>query len=153
MDKKIWEILNRSLETFSQNIIDGYVEVNVKYRSQSGIKAVIVRRELGHCCNWCHEVAGIYDYDSAPRDIYRRHDNCRCLVTFKSDKGHTDVWSRIEYKNQRQARVARIKEIYDHNNRLDELNLLKRKAQNEGKLFVDSTEFWIKNKYFRIFAC
>lgn len=111
MDNKIWEILNRSLETFTQNIIDQYVEANVRFRSRSGVKAVIVRRELGRCCDWCRSLAGIYNYGEEPENVYARHDNCKCLVTFKNDKGYTDVWSKIEYKNQSDARVARMMDI------------------------------------------
>lgn len=111
MNNKIWEIIKRSLETFSQNIFDEYIEANVAFRTRSGKKTVIIRRELGRCCDWCRSLAGIYDYDNAPREVYMRHDNCRCLVTFKNENGYTDAWSKVEYSSQRDARVARILDL------------------------------------------
>ena len=42
-------------------------------------------------------LAGTYNYKEAPDDIYRRHDNCRCQVTYdpKNDsRGVQDVWSK-----------------------------------------------------------
>lgn len=146
MDKKIWEILNRSLETFSQNIIDKYIEANVKIRSRSGVKAFIIRRELGRCCDWCRSLAGIYEYGDEPRDVYMRHDNCRCLVTFKNEKGYTDVWSKIEYKSQSDARVARMMDInlelgsnrdLDRATRITKQDLMKGYIPGKGKKTKD----------------
>lgn len=90
---------------------DQYVEANVKFRSKAGMKEVIIRRQLGKCCKWCADLAGIYTPENAPDDIYRRHDNCKCMVTYKDEDGYTDVWSKKEYESQKEARSTRAHEI------------------------------------------
>lgn len=90
---------------------DQYVEANVKFRSRAGMKEVIIRRQLGKCCKWCADLAGIYTPDNAPADIYRRHDNCKCMVTYKDEDGYTDVWSKEEFESQKEARKVREKEL------------------------------------------
>ena len=106
--------LYNAIANISQSFYDKYVEVNARFRARSGVKTVIVRRELGKCCDWCSQLAGIYNYGEAPDDIYRRHDNCRCMVTVRYEKGtYEDVWSKKEYASQREARIARAKEIND----------------------------------------
>ncbi len=110
------ELINRFLGEPARNLMhamyDDYVEANVRFRSKAGVKTFIIRRQVAKCCEWCANLAGIYDYDSAPRDIYRRHDNCKCMVTFRNEKGvYTDVWSKMEFTTQKEARRARIVEI------------------------------------------
>ena len=145
------ELIQRFLGEPARNLIhsmyDDYVEANVYFRSKSGIKTFIIRRQVAKCCDWCADLAGIYDYSTAPRDVYRRHDNCRCMVTFRNEMGmYTDVWSKQEYKKQREARIARINEITEKGNRLDELNTLKLKAKSQGENCVDTTKIRLKNK-------
>ncbi|MCF0230660.1 MAG: hypothetical protein HUJ76_13325, partial [Parasporobacterium sp.] len=65
----------------------------------------------GNCCDWCSSLAGIYEYGTEPKDVYKRHDSCRCTVTFKSEKsGYRNVFSRKEYETYREARKADILE-------------------------------------------
>lgn len=35
-----------------------------------------------------------YGYEDVPADVYRRHDNCRCTVTYKSGKYRENVWTK-----------------------------------------------------------
>ena len=91
-----------------QSFYDSYVGANVRFRSRLGMKTVIIRRQLGHCCDCCASLAGIYNASDAPDDIYRRHDNCRCLVTCKTEAGYQDVWNKKIYKTQRDACIYRI---------------------------------------------
>ena len=46
------------------------------------------------CCKWCSAIAGRYEYSEAPEDIYRRHDNCGCTVTYENGRTRQDVWSK-----------------------------------------------------------
>jgi len=120
----------------------------VQKKLRSGVKSVIVRRELGNCCDWCKGIAGVYDYSDAPADIFRRHDNCRCMVTVRTKRGtYQDAWSKKEYKSQRGARIARTNEIEKQGNQLDELNRIKRKAKSNGERFADTTDYWRNLKH------
>lgn len=82
----------------SEAFVDDFVEANCKFRTQSGLKTKIVRKAEPNCCKWCSDLEGSYDYGDAPDDIYRRHEFCRCTVTFETDKERQDVWSKRSWK-------------------------------------------------------
>ena len=95
--QRMSEILLRALSTASQNMADDYVETNAAFRSDAGLQAKIIRQTDGHCCEWCNEMAGTYDYP-APRDVYRRHDNCGCTVEYVTGKYRQNVHTRRAYQ-------------------------------------------------------
>lgn len=78
-DNVSW-ILNEPVKTYAQSIVDDTIEVNAKFQYKSGIKVKIVRKIAGNCCSWCQAVAGVYAYPDVPKDVYRRHQRCRCTV-------------------------------------------------------------------------
>lgn len=81
----------------SEAFLDDFVKENSKFQKDAGLKVKLVRVAEAKCCEWCSDLAGEYDYDSAPRDIYRRHEFCRCTVTFKSQKTSQNVWSKRKW--------------------------------------------------------
>lgn len=107
----ISNILGEPVSNLCHAFYDQYVEANVRFRSKAGMKELIIRRQLGKCCKWCADLAGIYTPENAPADIYRRHDNCKCMVTYKDEDGYQDVWSKKEFENQKASRKAREKEL------------------------------------------
>lgn len=109
-------LLGAPIENLSQSFYDGYVEQNVKFRSKAGLKETIIRIQVAKCCDWCADLSGIYDASRAPENIYRRHENCKCMVTHKSEKGNfTDAWSKKEYKTQKKAREEKEIQLIDIN--------------------------------------
>lgn len=127
---------------FCHSFYDEFVEQNVAFRHRAGVKSLIIRRNLGGCCDWCQNLAGIYVYGEEPKDVYRRHDSCRCLVTSKFEgKGYQDVWSKKEFRTQIEARQdliiqAERKKLIRETERINKI----KKAEKE----IDST---IKKKY------
>ena len=140
--------LRATLENISRGMHDDFVESSCRSMRKAGAKAVIVRKEIGSCCDWCRSLAGTYDYSAGqyPDDIFRRHENCRCIVTVSNEKGHyTDVWSKREYDSERELIRGRIEDIQHEEARtaVRERKARKRaKAVSEGKQFFDSTDFW-----------
>lgn len=140
--------LRTTLENISRGMYDDFVESSCRSMRKSGAKAVIVRKEIGSCCDWCRSLAGTYDYSAGqyPDDIFRRHENCRCIVTVSNEKGHyTDVWSKREYDSERELIRGRIEDIQHEEARtaVKKRKARKRaKAVSEGKQFFDSTDFW-----------
>ena len=140
--------LRATLENISRGMYDDFVESSCRSMRKSGAKAVIVRKEIGSCCDWCRSLAGTYDYSAGqyPDDIFRRHENCRCIVTVANEKGHyTDVWSKREYDSERELIRGRIEDIQheEARNAVKKRKARKRaKAVSEGKQFFDSTDFW-----------
>jgi hypothetical protein len=138
MDKE--NFLRSALENLAQSYIDSFFEADARSKQASGIGSVIQRRQLWNCCEWCARLAGSYPYAPGkyPEDIFRRHENCRCLVTVKTDKsGYTDVWSKKEYESQREARIAREQEIVD-----DDYEKRIRIARDSGEEYIDATDHW-----------
>lgn len=96
--KAEWETIQRRLDspvcTVTESFYDDYVKENAKFRNDSGLNCYITRTASANCCKWCSSLAGRYAYSDAPPDIYRRHDNCTCTVTFENGKTRQDVWSK-----------------------------------------------------------
>ena len=134
-----------TVENLAQSYIDALFEEDAKSKQSSGISSVITRRQLWHCCEWCASLAGSYEYAPGkyPKDIFRRHQNCRCMVTVKTERsGYTDVWSKKEYESQREARIAREQEILQEDSTLAEYQQKLRTARDSGKKYADTTEYW-----------
>lgn len=88
-------ILNEPLVTFTQSIVDDSIQKNVEFQSKTGLKPKITRRLTGNACDWCKNLAGTYSYKEAPNDIYRRHERCRCIVSYDPGDGRKqNVWTK-----------------------------------------------------------
>ena len=83
----------------SEAFFDDFIKANADFRTNVGLKATITRSVAPGCCKWCDEMAGTYDYDDAPEDIYRRHEFCRCTVTYQSKKTSHNVWSKKTWES------------------------------------------------------
>ena len=130
-----------ALENAASSIVTDYIKDNVEYRASSGLKETIIREELASCCKWCHALAGEYEYGMEPSDIYRRHDNCKCIVLFKSAKGkYQDVWSKKKYDTYEKAKEEKIKELTATQDK--EIAQLTRKAINDNEPFIDIKDYW-----------
>lgn len=83
----------------SHSFADDFIRVNATYREQAGLRTYLKRTLVGGACPYCVRLAGTYDYGDAPDDVYKRHDSCRCTVTYYSEKkgikqnSHTKVKS------------------------------------------------------------
>ena len=85
-------------ETVTKSFHDDYVKTTAKFRSRAGLKCFITRKAVSGCCAWCTKMAGRYEYGSEPDDVYRRHDNCDCTLTFENGRKRQDVWSKREWE-------------------------------------------------------
>ena len=84
-----------AFDTFSQSIVDQSVQRNADFHYKSGLSPKIIRRSGHKCCEWCRALDGEYDYPDVPKDVYRRHANCRCLVEYDpADGKHQNVHSK-----------------------------------------------------------
>lgn len=94
-DDVAW-ILGEPVVNFSQSVVDESIRLNVEAQGGAGLRPRVVRRAEPRCCKWCSSLDGSYDYPNVPRDVYRRHENCRCDVTYDpgSGKRRQDVWTK-----------------------------------------------------------
>lgn len=80
--------------TAARAMHDDYIRKNADFRSKAGLKCYINREAVPACCEWCTKIAGRFEYGEEPDDIYRRHDNCNCTVTYENGRQRQDVWSK-----------------------------------------------------------
>ena len=92
--------MNEPVLNFCEKVVDDWVKTNVDALYGAGFNPKIVRT-LGPAeirttskgypqmyaipCEWCIDLAGEYDYSDVAAtgsDVYRRHEGCRCEVTF-----------------------------------------------------------------------
>lgn len=95
-DKVAW-ILKEPIKTTARSIVDDSIKANAEFHGKAGMQPKIIRKSSGKCCKWCNEVAGVYSYLDVPNDIYRRHENCDCIVEYDPGNGkrqnvHTKQW-------------------------------------------------------------
>lgn len=91
----------------SEAFFDDYVDENARFRSEVGLKSYLIRTAKAKCCDWCAALEGTYEYGSEPPDIYRRHEYCRCSVTFKSEKKSQNVHTKREWSDTSENIEAR----------------------------------------------
>lgn len=111
--------LNEPVKTFSQSVVDDTLKKNAEFQSKAGLHPRIVRRSEFKCCEWCSQMEGTYDYPDVPKDVYRRHERCRCVVEYEPGNGkHQNVWSKKwgsgadqQYKKGDVAKENRIKTL------------------------------------------
>ena len=91
------KILSAPVEIVLMSAVDDTVKTNAQYQSKAGLQPIIRRATVSKCCNWCEALAGTYKYpDNVPKDVYRRHQNCRCTVEYIGAGKRQDVWSKKE---------------------------------------------------------
>ena len=104
-------LLGEPIVNFTQSIIDDSIQKNAEFHHQSGLQPEIVRKSYFHCCEWCQEVQGNYKYPRVPKDVYRRHQHCRCTVDYDPKSGKTqNVWTK-KWNSIDKERVERRKLI------------------------------------------
>lgn len=111
----------------SEAFVDDYVEANSKFRAKAGLKTKLIRKAAWNCCDWCSKLEGTYDYGSAPSDIYRRHEFCRCTVTYQSEKISQNVWSKRKWETPKVETPKRNELTKEE--RQSQLEQLKRDAE------------------------
>lgn len=95
---------NQPVATVAKSFHDDYIKTNARFRNRLGLKPVIKRFGVG-CCQWCAEVAGTYRFGEQPEDVFRRHDNCGCVIIYDTqvlrgartaDGGRSRAWTEVD---------------------------------------------------------
>lgn len=93
-------ILDEPVTLFVQSVADNTLKKNVDFQAHSGLKPQIIRKASSKCCDWCEDLEGTYDYGSEPKDVYRRHERCKCSVDYNPGTGkRQDVWSKAWHED------------------------------------------------------
>lgn len=97
---------NKPVANVARSFHDDFIETNAKKRSDLGLRCHITRETDGKCCPWCDGLAGRYVYGRHPGDIFRRHDNCGCTVTYEEGRQRQDVWTKRSWERVDPEEVA-----------------------------------------------
>lgn len=92
----LW-IFGEPIKTYMRTIPADVLKANVAFQGQAGLAPMIVRKNVGKCCDYCDRLAGSYQYPAVDSDVYRRHDRCRCTVDYIPGDGrvqnvHSKRW-------------------------------------------------------------
>lgn len=101
-----------------QAFYDEHVRANAEARFRMGLGPVIVRTAAPGCCAWCAKLSGVYDYDDVRdtgNDVFRRHERCRCTVTFRNGGTVQDVWSKKIWDADKETLGRRLSYGLDDN--------------------------------------
>lgn len=105
-DSAVW--LKEPIVNNSEAFYDDFIRKNAEFRESIGLKAVIIREASSNCCDWCANLEGVYDYLSAPKEIYARHEFCRCDVTYQTERKSQNVWSKASWASTQDEINKRI---------------------------------------------
>lgn len=80
----------------TESFSDDYMKTNADFRQEAGLESKIVRTAEANACDYCMALEGEYEYGAEPKEVYSRHEYCRCDVAYISRKTHTrqNVWSK-----------------------------------------------------------
>ena len=80
---------------YLEAVVDTGIKNNRGMLAQAGIKSRLIREVDGGACPWCLNLAGNYEYGEEPDDVYRRHRDCHCKITYEFKDGfRQDSWSK-----------------------------------------------------------
>lgn len=96
---------------YTQSAVEDTIRKNADAHFKAGLSPKIKRIATGGCCKWCRSLAGTYDYP-VDRDVYRRHESCRCLVLYDPRDGGKvqNAHTKREYETKKAAIDAHEKE-------------------------------------------
>lgn len=88
-------LADEPVKNLSISAVDKTIQENVELHARAGLNPRIIRIAESGCCKWCASLAGTYEYP-APKDVYRRHDRCRCVVEYDPRNGgrRQNVWTK-----------------------------------------------------------
>ena len=129
---------------FYEGEVDDFVRENADFQYKAGLSPTIERKIIGKCCSWCAKLAGSYPYEDVKdrgNDVFRRHNNCHCLVLYNpadGSKRRQNVHSR-EFGTEEELRERQLHYGEKKDFTRDSGPVKARKIENyrENNLYVD----------------
>ncbi len=106
-DAVAW-VLDEPVKTFSRSVVDDTLQRNIEFQGKAGLKPRVIRTAESHCCEWCSRLGGVYVYPDVPKDVYRRHERCRCSVEYDPGSGKRKILWTSEDAVQKRAREKAV---------------------------------------------
>ena len=107
-------LLKEPIVNYSQAVVDDSIRKNAKVQAKAGLTPKIRRVAESGACRWCRALEGVYEPQDAPDNIYRRHEFCRCTVTYENGKERQDVWSKTKWEvEEEQAQIEKLEKAIE----------------------------------------
>lgn len=81
--------LGEKVVNLTQSYVDDWVKTNADFQANLGMEPMIVRKWSGSYpshdtkhTDWCEKLAGVYRYPDVPKNVFARHEGCRCTVSY-----------------------------------------------------------------------
>ena len=86
-------ILDAPVQNLAEAVVDDTMKRNADFQHKAGLTAKVVRYVAdAKPCDWCVALEGEYTYPDVPPDVWRRHDNCHCIIEYTpAGGGRVDI--------------------------------------------------------------
>lgn len=140
-------VLGEPIINYSMSVVDEGIQKNAEATSKLGLKAYIIREaestgvksvKRGNKsyryivpCRWCTDLAGKYDYEDVKdkgNDVYRKHEGCRCHITYVQGTRREDTWTHATWTEKDAKKRDQIIQA-----KADELAAKRSKAEAQRK--------------------
>lgn len=103
-------MLDDPVVNLTQSAVEDTIRKNTEAHFKAGLLPKVKRIATGSPCKWCRMLAGTYEYP-VEREVYRRHENCRCLVLYDPGDGKIqNAHTKAVYDSQKAAEENAVKE-------------------------------------------
>lgn len=130
-EEALW-VLGEPVVNYSQAVVDQSIRDNARVQTDAGFDAYIVRETEAYRtvhgvkrvrspkgkvysygvsytepCRWCQSLAGKYRYEDVSdtgNNVFRRHEACRCTVTYELGKNRQNVWTKAQWTEKDAAK-------------------------------------------------
>jgi len=86
-----WILKSGVLTNYTESVVDAKIKANYEFQGRAGLWPSVERIAVGKTCEWCQSVAGKYEGPQVPRDVWRRHDRCNCIIKYTAATGRVDT--------------------------------------------------------------
>ena len=86
-DNTIQRRCRNAVANVANSMHDSFIQENARFRNDAGLLVKLTRTSGAEPCQWCAEVSGSFvGYNRELSNVFRRHDNCHCTITYTSEK-------------------------------------------------------------------
>lgn len=90
---RVADEIKNAVPSLMMKMVDDIVRYNADFQAKAGLTPIIKRTWSGSYpshdtkhTDWCHDLAGTYEYGKEPKNVYSRHKGCRCKVEYFPNK-------------------------------------------------------------------
>lgn len=153
-DDVAWK-LGEPVVTHARTVVDDTVKKNAEFQGKAGVKATVIRNATSKCCEWCDDLAGDYTYPNVPREVFQRHDNCKCTVDYEGRRltaynsggsSHSfRSYSEKERIDEREKLSERITNAFEQRKNTRDIIVKTEKAYNDIKTMFSTMQNDVKD--------